>query len=290
MKNDLNSSIDFRCLGEIKSKLMRRKEFLIEISHNRSIPMYQLDRDCIQSYFERGESPARPNNIPKLMKLFFTSCFTYAPLRKYLISVSCNDSIPTASMLPSCLSKVYCESRFLSDESWYPDKIYDIAQFIQNRDVYNLNSIKFKPRMVAVLLSGSKEMSIRIKGGLNNFYSELENINNSTSNEMWKYVEDFSKPIKYVGPALICVFIKDMGFTKFVKVDHHFKKEFPRLLGVEGCKERSPKEHFVLSQTIADLLNISPFHLDHILYQWGRYKKYASTGMEIETYPDVTAL
>jgi hypothetical protein len=192
MKRTLGS-IDVASLGKIESELKRRKDFLIRISHNLSIPMDPLDRDCIQNFFERGESPAKPADIAGLLKLFFTSCFTYAPLRKFLISIA--GSIPTAEMLPHCLSKVYHESRFLDDENWYPDELYALAQAIQNRDKYDLKSNQFKPRMIAVLLSGSKEMSARLRGGLNHFYGELEKLTHFTSDHMWAYVEDFSEHI-----------------------------------------------------------------------------------------------
>jgi hypothetical protein len=90
---------------------------------------------------------------------------------------------------------------------------------------------------------------------------------------MWNLVNDFSAPIDQVGPALVCDFFKEIGFTRYVKVDHHFSKQFPKLIiSRESCK-LNPKRSFILSQEIADTVYLTPFHLDSILYLWGRYGK-----------------
>lgn len=259
-------------LNNVHSELMRRRDLLISFAHNRQIQMDSLDRECIFTFFERWEIPKKPANIPDLMKTFFTCCFTYAPLRKYLSSVA--GSIPTPEMLPSCLSKIYSENSFLVDQNWMPLKLHEVAEKIQERENFDLKSNQFQPRMISVLLDGTLEMNQRLKYGLEAFYIELDDINGKSGHDIWNYVSGFSKNIYNVGTALICDFLKDIGCDRFVKVDHHFKNEFPKLLGFSNCKNFSSKDHFALSQTIADFLKISPFHLDHLLYQWGRYKKY----------------
>jgi len=250
--------------------MMREK--LIKMAYNQNIQMDKLDRKCIISFFQHWEIPKRPKNITELMKVFFTCCFTYAPLRKYLSSIF--GSIPTPSMLPNCLSEIYSEKEFLNDQNWTPNKLHEIASKIQDRDQFDLKSNQFKPRMVAVILDGSREMEKYLEYGIDKFYQELDEINKSTGEEIWKYVSEFPKQIYNVGTALICDFLKDIGCDRFVKVDHHFKKEFPSLLGLNDCTKLNSKEHFILSQEISNMLKMSPFHLDHLLYQWGRYKKY----------------
>ena len=61
---------------------------MIKLAYDQDIQMYKLDRECIISFFEHWEIPKRPKDIPDLMKTFFTCCFSYAPLRKYLSSIS----------------------------------------------------------------------------------------------------------------------------------------------------------------------------------------------------------
>jgi hypothetical protein len=259
-------------IENVRGELIRRKNLLISFSKDEHIQMDDLDKKCIISFFEKGNYPERPDNIHHLMKNFFTSCFSYAPLRKYLTSIA--GSIPGPLMLPSCLAQVFSENAFLTNQNWSPDLLHELASEIQGKAKYNLDSKQFKPRMISVLLSGTQEMAKRLENGLNSFYVELDAINSKSGVEMWVYVLDFSKNIYNVGPNLICDFIKGIGFERFVKVDHHFKREFPKLVGFNDCHSLSDKEHFVLSQQLADLIQMSPFHLDHLLYQWGRYRKY----------------
>ena len=172
------------------------------------------------------------------------------------------------------MAEIFSEEGFLINDNWIPAKLYEIAKRIQEKERYNFNSKKFKPRMIIVLMEGSQEMERRLEGGIDKFYQEIEIINQSSGEIMWDFVLVFKKNIHNVGSALICDFLKNIGCNRFVKVDHHFKKEFPDLLGVDYCGNISEKKHFLLSQEISEILKISPFNLDHILYQWGRYKKY----------------
>ena len=236
--------------------------------------MDPLDVECIISFFQKDDHPERPKDVPHIMRKFFTSCFSYAPLRRYLTSVA--GSIPDSFILPACLAKVFSEKKFSKSEKWYPPFLYAVANDIQIKSNYDLKSKEFKPRMISVILSGSNIMAERLKNGIDSFFMELDAVNKETGSEIWKYVLGFSKNIYNVGPNLICDFIKGIGFERFVKVDHHLKREFPELLGLDECHRLSDKEHFILSQNLADHLGMSPFHLDHLLYQWGRYKKYAN--------------
>jgi len=125
--------------------------------------------------------------------------------------------------------------------------------------------------MTRVMLDGTVEMSKRLEKGIDSFYRTVGSVSALSPEAMWKYVKDFGKPIGFVGPALLCDFLKEIGVFRFVKVDHHFLNEFPRLLGVQDCKTMGEKQHFILSQTVADAVGIIPFYLDRILYEWGRY-------------------
>ncbi len=272
VKSRLMPHINQNKINKIHAELMIRREKLIKFAYDQNLQMDRLDRECIISYFEHWGIPKRPKDIPTLMKTFFTSCFSYARLRKYLISVA--GSIPKPTMLPSCLADVYSEEEFLQDQNWMPGKLHDIASRIQQKEHFDLASRKYKPRMIRVILDGSKEMEKRLENGIENFYQELDEINNSTAEEMWKYVSEFPKQIRNVAEVLVCDFLKNIGCDRFVKVDYHFSKEFPYLLGLNDCKNLNSKEHFILSQEISNMLKMSPFHLDHLLYQWGRYKKY----------------
>ncbi|MCB0458533.1 MAG: hypothetical protein KDC74_00755 [Flavobacteriaceae bacterium] len=271
-KSKLSVQIDLSKINNIRSELKNRQEKLIKFAYDQNLQMDDLDRENIIDFFENGNIPKRPEGIPNLMKSFLTCCFSYAPLRKYLTSIE--RKIPTPDRLPNCLAEIYSEEKFLIHDNWTPNRLHDIANNIQKKERYNLESKKFKNRMISVILSGTQVIEGHLKNGLDKFYIELNALNRSSSEVMWNYVLEFQKHIYNVGPALICDFLKDIGCDRFVKVDHHFKREFPYLLGLDDCKKLSSKEHFILSQKISDSLNLSPFHLDHLLYQWGRYKKY----------------
>ena len=102
--------------------------------------------------------------------------------------------------------------------------------------------------MISVILSGTQEMEKRLENGIDRFYQELDRVNNSSAEEIWKYVSEFQKEIYNVGSALICDFLKDIGCYRFVKVDHHFKNEFPYLIGFHDCKRLNSKEHFFFTR------------------------------------------
>jgi hypothetical protein len=126
--------------------------------------------------------------------------------------------------------------------------------------------------MVRVMLDGADQMAHRLQSGLRPFYESIQHVSASTPEAMWTFVEELARPIYNVGSALICDFIKEIGFLRFVKVDHHFLRQFPSLLGQSlGCSRMSNKKHFILSQELSDALGIQPFYLDRILYEWGRY-------------------
>lgn len=179
--------------------------------------MDDLDKECILLFFENEKHPEQPEDIPHLMRKFFTSCFSYAPLRKHLTSVV--GSIPDSFMLPSCLAKVFSEEKFLETKNWHPINLYKVAKNIQNKNKYDLKSKKFKPRMISVLLSGSKAMEKKLENGLDEFYSELTVVNRMSGSDIWSFVSKFAKDIYNVGPNLICDFIKGIGFERFVALN-----------------------------------------------------------------------
>jgi hypothetical protein len=45
--------------------------------------------------------------------------------------------------------------------------------------------------------------------------------------------------------------------------------EFPKMTDQLNCKKSSGKQVFLSSQKLADQLEITPFHLDKLLYLWG---------------------
>lgn len=254
-------------VNEIRREIERRRKVLIEKANNSAFIMSYVERTRIHSLLENWESPARPADIVTVMKQFCTSAFSYAPLRKYLSSLL--GDLPLRDTVQIALNKAFNNSAFLDDSSWTPLALGKLALTIQEKEKYDLSSIRFNPRIISVLISGSEKLSDELKNGLDSFYSKISS--KVPPPEMWNLVLDFSRTIRNVGPALVCDFFKEMGFVRYVKVDHHFRKEFPELVASIGNCSQNPRESFILSQEIADAIGITPFHLDSILYLWGRY-------------------
>jgi len=254
---------------KIKTEIEYRRSILINLSYDYSIPMMPSERTSIQSLLEKWETPTRPNNAINLIKQFCTSAFSYAPLRKYLTSFI--GDIPKRDTIHFALNKAFNNDSFLIDSNWTPKTLRNLALKIQIKENYDLSRKQFKPRIISVLLTGTEKLSNELSSGLDIFYNKIETITSPC--EMWDLAENFSKPITNVGPALICDFFKEIGFVRYVKVDHHFRKEFPQLIADYKICRQNPKMSFILSQKIADQIGITPYHLDSILYLWGRYGK-----------------
>jgi len=259
--------IDPNLIQQIRIEIERRRKRLIELSHQESSQIISVERERIQSLLERWESPSRPTDVETLMKQFCVSAFSYAPLRKYLASFIGN--IPMRDTIALSLSRAFNDNEFLNDSSWSPMALHNVARKIQLREKYDLSRKQFNPRIISVLLTGTKVLDKELSRGLDAFYKKISNANTPTA--MWEYATQISASINNVGVTLICDFLKEIGFTRYVKVDHHFKREFPKLISSSKTCKQSPKESFILSQELADLVGITPFHLDSILYLWGRY-------------------
>jgi hypothetical protein len=257
-------------ISQVRRELKRRREILIRLALDQSAQLDKLDRQEILRYLEQGLLPERPHSVPDLMKAFVNSCFTYAVLRNFCTSIL--GEIPTPETIGECLARVFGFGTFRLEETWLPEKLRSAAEEIQAREQYNLYSNEPRPRIIRVLIDGSAEMGRRLDEGLSAFYSSLDTVTHSAPEIIWKYAEDFSDRIYNVGPALVCDFLKEIGYSQFVKVDHHFKKQFPSLIhGGDACKKLSHKSHFILSLHLAERLGMTPYHLDKTLYQWGRY-------------------
>lgn len=263
--------MDPKRIHEIKNELNRRTKILIDLSHNPNFSMEPFERDRVQNLFEKHRAPEKPKTIEKLMKHFCVSSFSYAPLRNNFLKPLIGE-LPTTENIDKALCIAFENSEFSDEINWEPKRLGQLAKKIQNKLQYDLASKQFRPRIIAVLITGSEKMENELKQGLDSFYTRVGNC--TDPEEMWKYVNDSSKKITQVGPALYCDFLKEIGFIRYVKVDHHFKKEFPKLLDPkDNCRNMSFKKSFILSQEIADKVGMSPYHLDSLLYLWGRYGK-----------------
>jgi hypothetical protein len=180
--------------------------------------------------------------------------------------------LPSIKNIDKALSLAFDNEEFLVEENWTPEGLLKIATAIQSVENYNLDSREFKPRIIAVLLTGMEKMKAELVNGLDAFYREIDSVREPVA--MIRLINSFSRVIKNVGPVLVSDFFKNIGFTNYVKIDYHFRNEFPKLMTFKTHKkDLSFRESFILSQEIAKELGYTPFYIDALLYLWGRYGK-----------------
>jgi hypothetical protein len=161
-------------LKTIREKIEERRMLLIEWSYDQTFGMSSVERARIQSMLERGESPARPENITKLMRQFLTSAFSYSVLRKYLASLI--DDIPMRDTIHLALCKAFNCNAFMVESNWTPEGLYGIALSIQEKQNYDLSSKQFNPRMISVLLTGSEKLSLELQNGLERYFQQISSV------------------------------------------------------------------------------------------------------------------
>jgi thermostable 8-oxoguanine DNA glycosylase len=128
---------------------------------------------------------------------------------------------------------------------------------------------EFKQYVLRTINDISMVMHEELVSGLSNFYSRVEGATKNSPEQAWAFTQDFTSEIPGVGPVLMSDFLKNIGYSNFVKIDFHLKREFPVLLaGVKG----DARSLFVHAWHLCEELGMTPFIFDHIMYQWGRSK------------------
>jgi len=253
-------------IHRIKDELLRREQCLIELATTAHGSLDPIDRNEIVAYLRDQHFPARPTHEDPLLRRYFISCFSYAVLRNQ--NTQTLGEMPTPDNLSRLLTLVFNDHSFENMQTWNAVTISQIAQEIQERYRFNLKSAERKPKMLRILLDGSKQMQQLLSQGVDGFYHQIETAINQGPSSMLAYARRISNPVHNVGVALTCDFLKEIGFYQFVKVDHHFSNEFSELINKTNL---TPEERFAFAIRIAQVLDMTPYRLDKILYNWGRY-------------------
>lgn len=260
--------MDIKDLENIKKELQRRRSLLISLAHNIHSQIDKIDRQNILLYLEELKIPKKPDNEILLSKEFVSSCLSsnQPPYRMKGKLKSLIGEIPLAETIPICLSKLFNEPDFLKDENW---TFINLCRFVTKIKRTKGNESGIKLAILDIIQNGSDKMSKELETGLESFYIKISDEIIKGPEKTWKFMETFTKSIPGVGPVLFSDFLKNIGFVEFVKIDYHFKNEFPILTGNENL---TPKQQFKDAIQTCNQLGMTPFHFDHILYQWGRYK------------------
>ncbi len=266
-------------LAVIREEIFRRKKILVDLANGIGVKdgarfMDETDREHIRTYLEREEIPQRPEDPRQLMKVYGSSCLSNHIIRRQMTRMI--GRIPTPETIPACLEMVFDCPGFREDEQWMPANLAALMKRVQNREGIfekELSTLKFKPRIIAVLTDGAHLLDEKTRNGLEGFYREISDAVEKGPEATWRFVKEMAKPIRHVGHSLICDFLKNIGFSDFVRVEGHFKEEFPELMNE---KQMTEKKQFLVSLELCRELGIRPFLFDHIMYQWGRYKRYSA--------------
>jgi len=254
----------------ILETLLQRQGALVALAEDTSSPMEIVDRENILNYFVEGIWPARPDTVEYVTRYFIGAACTYSVVRNFLRARV--GYLGSGTWLSTALSRAFDEPRFTEDSVWEPVPMGLLARELEARLDPESPPRAVPRRIVAVLKTGSAHLERELADGVDAFCDRVDEACARGPEGMWRFVSDFSAPVQFVGPALTCAFLKDVGFLQFVKVDHHIQREFPELIGHLGCRNLSTKDHFRLSIELGEQLGMTPFHIDHLLYQWGRYK------------------
>ncbi len=257
----------------IRTALDDRRTQLLALADAPDSPVDPVDRDHIQAYLGRQEVPVLPADFAVLLRRYASSCLSYAVIRKKLTGLI--GAIPTEDTIGAALDRLYGTDRFATAETWSPAGLLTAVEAVQVREGWSesdLDSRTPKKRILAVLKDGARYLTdVCPNGDPEPFYARVRAAVARGPAAMWDFAETFAASIRMVGPALASDFLKNLGFADYVKIDHHFAKEFPALIADAPA---APKGQFIHSHRIAMELGVTPFYLDHLLYQWGRYQRY----------------
>lgn len=262
-------------VSQIKAEVLRRKDLLARLAKgdlpvNPEHVMDRTDQRHIQSYLEREEIPEKPEDVRQLMKVYASSCLSQSMIRRPLTRLL--GGIPTPETISLCLETMFAEPDFADDRHWRPEALPQLLAAVEKREPVSnadLRSSKLKSRIVAILMDGGALLKQKLRDGLTPFYGEISTAIENGPEATWHFAKHFAGAIRHVGPATVCDFFKNIGFSDFVRVEGHFKKEFPELINEDKL---SQKQQFIMSLSLCEELGMTPFFFDHVMYQWGQYK------------------
>ena len=252
----------------IREELKRRKRILIAFAHDMSTPIDLIERAHILQYLAEEKLPGRPTDEIQLMKEFVSSALSInqPPYRTRNRLTALLGEIPLANTIPLCLQKLTENSAFLTEENWRPIRLASLAKSTQEKLA---GTNRFEMDVLKTIAAIGDTMERELLPGITGFYDKISNVLTHGPEHTWSFLEDFTSDIPGVGPVLMADFLKNIGFTKFVKIDQRLKNEFPILVSEVG---QGPKSMFIYSWHLCQELRMTPFVFDQILYQWANPK------------------
>jgi hypothetical protein len=254
-------------VAKIRAELERRRGILLQIANDRGSVLDPVERQHILDYLGRREFSPRPDNAVTLMREFVSSALSInqPPHRTRNRLKTLLGKIPLGNTIGHCLALLFKDGGFDDEANWEPAALFAFCSAIASRGDFSSDS--FRRDVLTTMIECARHLQSELCDGLERFYARVDAATPAKDPDLaWRYLEQFGASIPGVGPVLTADFLKNIGFHRFVKIDQRLEKEFPGLLPSPGVKR---KDLFAAAWELADALGMTPFELDHLLYQWG---------------------
>lgn len=253
-------------IPKLREEMEWRKLKLIELAHRDDVPLVPVEREHIFQYLELGNLPEKPDSEVWIMKEFVSSALSInqAPHRIRSRMQRILGDIPLAGTIPICLSRLYDCTAFLDDANWTPANLTRLLKSLPQypNDPFKADVRRTLSELAAVMIKA-------LQDGVESFYHQVEAAVAEGPENTWAFMKQFTELVYNVGPGLMSDFLKNIGFSEFVKIDQRLKREFPAL--VSGLP-KDARGMFISAVKLCRQIEMTPFVFDHILYQWGNMK------------------
>jgi hypothetical protein len=260
----------------------------------------------VDHYIKTFSPPSQPQTIPTLYCQLLRSAFSYSVLRKYLKSHN-GGQTPQIKDFPKILNGVFNTNTFTANHFNNLDLLEKEVILVANKRGYPQGDAKkildyydslpkkggrceAENKIIAILLSTKRALLERTGGsdaGLVQFYSTIDKAIQSGPEAMLEFAHNLTKKPKiyWMADKLACDFLKNLGFTRYVKIDIHLSRIIKMLTNeteAKKCeqimndvpKSLHDKLLFAVAIDIADFIGLEPFRLDKILYLKGTTERH----------------
>jgi diadenosine tetraphosphate (Ap4A) HIT family hydrolase len=281
----LLNEINKERIEQIKNEIQQKESWAINIAENQS----KLDKthiEMVQDFIRDNKTPIRPETLNKLMIQFISSAFSYNRIRKQLRKINREkyhlDNYPIREDHKRILAYLLNEDRFLNEDYWHPQKLGQLIREIDNRGQYknlHIMSDYWLEHIMGILRTAPAKLIEFTNQNINEFYIRVDGMSKRNfghnivkkAQELWEFATELSIGIRNVGTNLMCDFLKECGFTDYAKMDVHMIKNMSEVLNVHNYSKLTDFESFIVTQWLADKINMTPFRMDKIIYVYGVY-------------------
>lgn len=256
----------------IRAELDRRKYLLIELAEDEKSGVDSVSRSTILQFLKDQKLPEPPQCVSLVLRQFVSSAMSYWAIKKAV------GGTPMPDTVSGYVAVLMNTPLFNDADTWKsPERLEEVARLCQEgmglSDEELRRNRQIVPRVLCTIRFGAAFWIREFTNGLDSWYKQMAAKLNQPPQDVWNFLGQYSKPIPYVAEPLLADFLKNIGFQRMVKVDHHLLRELPGLVSEEFKNEKvSDNRVFILAINTSDKIGMVPFLFDHILYHWGKQR------------------